>query len=481
MTQFSANLTQQNNLGTKKKQTQDRLANPANKTSLRDRRRLALINQGVDPDQLNSGIRTDRNQHARLMRESRRAFQSGDTATGERLRAQADELKYSINDRFKISRPTLRDLPPEEQMRRRAESRAQLQAQLPAIAAHAADRERQDTSDHTDRLSRIGRQVHKLEFGSDPSPSTSPQALAELARTASPDVIQRVTRGVGLPEAPQTGNADRLSRLAQTGVQFDDFAPSQRTDDPAVIDRVRTGQAQDRLDRHAGLAVRGNQRDAAVAASEAAVDDQRLRIDQNDAQRSQLRVDGGSADQLRDLEIQNQELDLDRKRAETELIQTQIKQATQQAERELERSGITLDTNLASSAAATITTRLGKALDHNDQRAISRAVESINSILTQYEGENLKEVASHFLRMFTEGGVDFGDIDFDSQSLFGGRGFVDSPAADRNEQMVTELVNKLRLYASGNIQPAATPIAAERLDRGTSPASRSYADRFGRR
>lgn len=272
-TQFKRN-TQ---LNEKKQQTQGRIASGGSRTSLRDRRDLALINQGVDPQELRSGIRQDRSSFNRLIRESRRAFQSGDTQTGEALRAQAENLRYDINDRFKIARSTPRDLPPEEQVARREASRAQLNAQIPAIAQAASGTASAAQSRQINNLANIGRQAYALENGSPPPAGTSPAALAEYARSiAGPEAVAAVTRGVGLPadRSVQANEAlaSRAGSLAESGgVQFPEFTPQQPNTDPAVAARVRDRQLDRAVNTETGRQISSNARALSLAQSSGAV------------------------------------------------------------------------------------------------------------------------------------------------------------------------------------------------------------------
>jgi len=359
MTQFQTiaantlNAVNQHPLQAKRKQTQDRLANPANRTSLRDRRNLALINQGIDPDELRKETRLMRTAFKRGMIQNREMFREAKRNNDPALRQQAEqdrlrleEERLNLNDRFKLTRSSPRDLPAEEQMRRRADSRAQLQAQLPTIAATARAQETQAAAENTSRLARIGREAYKLELGTTPPQNISDEALAEFARSASPEVVDRVTKGVGLPQAPQTGNADRLARLAQTGVDFPDFAPSARQDNPAVVDRIRTSQAQDRLDRQAALAIAGNQRDGAVVGSEVGVATQRADLNEQQQRPSLL------ASQQERLALENRGLDTANRTSNAELALNQKRAELEGAQIDEELNKLNRDTTPSNTGSA---------------------------------------------------------------------------------------------------------------------------------
>jgi len=252
-----------NQLAQQQTQTQQRINSGGSRTSLRDRRDLALINQGVDPQELRSGIQQSRGDLNRMMRESKRAFRNGDTATGEALRAQADRLRYDINDRFKLARPTPRDLPPEEQVARRQASRAQLNAQLPAIAEAASGAVSASQSKRVNELANIGRRAYALENGSPPPAGTSPAALAAYAeQIAGADAVESVTRGVGLPSSRGVDSAqsfrDRVQSLSDSGgVQFPAFTPQHSADSPGIVDRVRTGQIDRAVGSETGRRING--------------------------------------------------------------------------------------------------------------------------------------------------------------------------------------------------------------------------------
>ena len=479
MTQFQSiaantlSAINQSPLQTKKKQTQDRLANPANRTSLRDRRNLALINQGIDPDELRRETRLKRFAFKRDMMQNREMFREAKRTNDPALRRQAEQERLrlegerlNINDRFKLTRSSNRDLPADEQVKRRAESRAQLQAQLPTIAASARAQETQAATENTARLARIGREAYKLELGTTPPQNMSDEAMAEFARSASPEVVDQVTRGVGLPQAPQTGNADRLARLAQTGVDFPDFAPSARQDNPTVVNRIRTGQAQDRLDRQAQLAIAGNRREGAVVGSTVAGDDARTQLARNENERERLRVDGAAQDARNDLQLRQGEADIRKSEAEvaqleaqTEVVKLQFEQARRQAEENLLLEGIDMDVNVATGAIAQITNSIGETLSSEDFDSIDEAVSNLNTMLSQYDGVALRHVASNLLNIFNNSGVDYGKIDFDSQSFLGARSFKDSTRANNTEAAIQSLVSTLRLYATGigNVAPNITP------------------------
>lgn len=172
-----------------------------------------------------------------LAQEVRAADQAGDTATAEALRNQILQIRQSIdNEGRRIGtiaqnlRGRISDLSPEEQTAASERTRAQLNAQLPTIAASARDQAKSAEQDQISRLADIGRRAYQLENGNlSDFAGMSDEAFAEYAqKQASPDAILRATRGVGLPPAAAPGAAGFADRVGSlSSIDFGRFSPSQ--------------------------------------------------------------------------------------------------------------------------------------------------------------------------------------------------------------------------------------------------------------
>ena len=172
-----------------------------------------------------------------LAQEVRAADQAGDTATAEALRNQILQIRQSIDSEGRRIgtiaqnlRGRISDLSPEEQTAASERTRAQLNAQLPTIAASARDQAKSAEQDQISRLADIGRRAYQLENGNlSDFAGMSDEAFAEYAqKQASPDAILRATRGVGLPPAAAPGAAGFADRVGSlSSIDFGRFSPSQ--------------------------------------------------------------------------------------------------------------------------------------------------------------------------------------------------------------------------------------------------------------
>ena len=172
-----------------------------------------------------------------LAQEVRAADQAGDAATAKALRNQILQIRQSIDSEGRRIgtiaqnlRGRISDLSPEEQAAASERTRAQLNAQLPTIAASARDQAKSAEQDQISRLADIGRRAYQLENGNlSDFAGMSDEAFAEYAqKQASPDAILRATRGVGLPPAAAPGAAGFADRVGSlSSIDFGRFSPSQ--------------------------------------------------------------------------------------------------------------------------------------------------------------------------------------------------------------------------------------------------------------
>lgn len=216
-----------------------------------------------------------------LNRRAQQLAEFGDTAGAQELRSEIVRLRSGLNQEAReigltaqSLRGSLSDLSPEDQATARERSRAQLNAQLPAVAEAAGRNAQQASDSFTSRLAQVGAEALRLETGIDPS-GYDPQVLAQYAsEQASPEAIQQVTRGVGLPTNPAPGAADfssRVDSLIQSGgIQFPQFNPQAPNDlDAQAINSTVEFQSDLESEASAERAIESASRRAQVASAEA--------------------------------------------------------------------------------------------------------------------------------------------------------------------------------------------------------------------
>jgi len=241
----------------KKKANAEKIASGRSKTKLRDLRHQALLDQGVDPEQLIKDRRALRFQTNRQLIDSRRlhrkaneADRNGNSEVAESIRQGASALRSTaegnrrtISDQSSLLRTNLGDLSPAEQVANRKASEQQLNRSLASTASSANANATAQGQKVTRQLADIGRRAFALENGRPAPEGFSDEALADYARTSSPDLLQRITRGVPLPNANAAReSADAISQSAERGFSIPDRGISTNTNDPRVINDVRQAQ-----------------------------------------------------------------------------------------------------------------------------------------------------------------------------------------------------------------------------------------------
>ncbi len=264
-TAFNPDSGQTTGLGVKKKKKRLGVepvesAQPANlRPRFNQLRQSQLERQGVNVKELKQTNDTNRQRirdseasRVDAGQEVRRLRASGNIEGANALRASLreqrageTELRREVADRSSLLRGSIADLPPQQQLAERQRGRDHLNAQLPGIAAAAATAASTAEDAQLNRLADIGARIFEIQSPGRSADGLNRFELARLAEGADPDVIDRATRGVGLPSDRTAGLrdfADRTQGLAQTGIDFGENTVRQRRLDPELIEQINAEQ-----------------------------------------------------------------------------------------------------------------------------------------------------------------------------------------------------------------------------------------------
>jgi len=221
--------------------------------------------------QLSSQIRKSNVQSRQVRQELARARQQaiseGRNEDAAAIMQQIQEIANAtdgdvenLRDLLQLERSVTPRMSPED----RQAGRDALNAQLPGIRDAFAQQQQERAESQRDQLAAIGGEALALETGLNPDDYMD-ESLAQFALSASPEVIDHVTRGVGLPAAP--GGEQDVARVQalidQGGVDFGDPMDHFRLDRSAV-DRGLTFMGNVEADRAAQETIRDANRSAAV-------------------------------------------------------------------------------------------------------------------------------------------------------------------------------------------------------------------------
>ncbi|MHA7814057.1 MAG: hypothetical protein ACX94C_11790 [Phycisphaerales bacterium] len=223
---------------------------------------------------LSSQIRTAQSQSLEVRKDLNRARQQalreGRNADAASIMERIQEIANATDGDVENLRDLLqleRSMTPSMSPERRQAGRGALDAQLPAVREAFAQQQQELADGYQERMAEIGGQALALETGLNPDEYMD-ESLAQFAQTASPEVVDRVTRGVGLPQAPGgDGGVGRVQSLIdQGGVGYGDPLAPFETDQSAV-DRGLLFMGNVEADRAAQETIRDANREAAVGQS----------------------------------------------------------------------------------------------------------------------------------------------------------------------------------------------------------------------
>lgn len=251
--------------------------------------------------QLSAQIRKDRAQNLKVRQDLNRARQAalreGRNEDAAAIMEQIQQIANSNDANVENLRDLLqveRSVAPRQSPEQRQAGRDALNAQLPTIGDAFAQQQQDAAESYQQRVAAIGGEALALETGLNPDDFLD-ESLAQFAITASPEVVDRVTNGVGLPAAP--GGLDDVDRVRglidQGGVAFDDpLAPF--AIDQSAVDRGLSFIDNVNQDRAAQEAIRDANRATAVSGARTQA-----------AQAGQLARDFGIEDPLDQFAIQS--------------------------------------------------------------------------------------------------------------------------------------------------------------------------------
>lgn len=264
-TAFNPDSGQTTGLGVKKKKKRLGVepvesAQPANlRPRFNEFRAAQLEKRGVNVKELKESnesnrqrIRDSKTSRVDAGREVRRLRAAGDIEGAndlrESLREQRvgeDDLARKVAGRSALMRGSIADLPAHQQLAERQRGQDHINTQFPRIAAAAATAASTAEDAQLNRLADIGARIFEIQSPGRSADGLNRFELARLAEGADPEVIDRATRGVGLP-SDRTGGlrdfAGRTSELAQTGIDFGENTVRQRRLDPELIEQINAEQ-----------------------------------------------------------------------------------------------------------------------------------------------------------------------------------------------------------------------------------------------